>query len=1006
MIARFRERLRDAAVALHPFHHEKVRDLVVHAWRERIGLAIDQAAAYFPNMKGGATADARTASAARLRGISGAFLLTLLLLFSGGLVLFGWWTHRACVATEYRKLGGEAARASSELAIPLSAAADHVISLRYIAETAYLYPTWNREALSRLRSWSEGDDGYLGGLTPVESRAYSGIVGLMSPGMQDAESPDLISAAALLPALANTRRQHSEFSWVLFMSAREDLIAVTPWTSRRASMELFGAETFPAVMARAMAYNAPNQIRPFNATSAPSRRGRWTDFYIDPVDRQPKATYVEPVYLHDEFRGVVTADLNIAELSQILARHRTPLAVHVVADRRGRVMVTADGSAITDQPDPDLRTVVAERDGRSPGETSHGGSRYLISRIDETPWFLVSRANPRALNAECFASNRSVYLMLLVALAGTAASLWMFRWLFLNPALQLLRVLNETAEGWTPSVPRMPVFWRSWFALLMRGVHERAALGEQVRHEKSRLATLLECLGDGVVATDLAGVVTHINPAAARLLGQSAPDVIGRDLADVLGRFRRRDGEPDDGAVGEVSSIVTEILSSTKPALSLGVLRSDVQDSRGRRQEQLVTGSGAPLRSEDGSRLGTVLVLQDVTERRRLEAMLRESQKMESVGQLAGGIAHDVNNMLTVIRGSADLLRNPGVLDHEGESITQDIIRACDEATSLIRDLLSFSRRGQGLSVPVNVHEVLLKTEALLRRALDRRIAIEVSLAATKTTVVGDPVQLQNAFLNIGVNARDAMPSGGTLRIETSNTVLDALACVSDTFNLAPGAYIQISIQDTGTGIPPQILDRIFEPFFSTKEANKGTGLGLASVYGCMQDHHGSVTVNSAVGEGSVFQLLLPLAAPQGPVVTSSGALPVTTLPGGIGVLLVDDEDLVRNTARRMLERAGCKVFAAAGGAEAIQIYRRHQQDISVVILDAVMPETSGLETFAALKRLNPAVVGIIASGFIRSKIKAEGLGISGFIQKPFTMEQLCRAISEAMVQPSAPHGG
>jgi nitrogen-specific signal transduction histidine kinase/CheY-like chemotaxis protein len=411
---------------------------------------------------------------------------------------------------------------------------------------------------------------------------------------------------------------------------------------------------------------------------------------------------------------------------------------------------------------------------------------------------------------------------------------------------------------------------------------------------------------------------------------------------------------------------------------------------------------------QDGTLLGTVLVFQDVTERRRLEAMLRQSQKMESVGQLAGGIAHDVNNMLTVISGSAELLLSTNDSIEETESIIRDILGASEEAASLVRNLLNFSRRGQALSVRVDVHGVLRKTEALLRRALDRKIELEVSLAAGRVAIVGDPVQLQNAFLNIGINARDAMPNGGTLRIETSNTLIDALASEAAAFDLTPGPYIQIAIQDTGTGIPPEILDRIFEPFFSTKDVNEGTGLGLASVYGCVHDHHGSVSVNSVVGEGTVFQILVPLAVEDAAAVALPSSLAVSTIPAGLGVLLVDDEDLVRNAARRMLERAGCKVFAVAEGVQAIEIYRRHQRDISVVILDAIMPKMSGLETFVALQQINPAVIGVIASGFTRTKIKAEGMGISRFIRKPFTMDQLYQSVTEALSlpQPSSDEAG
>jgi two-component system cell cycle sensor histidine kinase/response regulator CckA len=384
-----------------------------------------------------------------------------------------------------------------------------------------------------------------------------------------------------------------------------------------------------------------------------------------------------------------------------------------------------------------------------------------------------------------------------------------------------------------------------------------------------------------------------------------------------------------------------------------------------------------------------IVHFQDRTEQKHAEEILRQSQKMEAMGQLAGGVAHDFNNMLGGIIGAAELLKRRVPENPEATKYTSMILEAAGRAAGLTEKLLVFSRKQTVEAVPVDLHAILRDVVAILENSIDKRVAIELDLSANESVVVGDVAQLQAVFLNLGINAAHAMPEGGRLSFRTH--ARDLAEADRRLFELKPGRYIEVEVADTGSGIPPEILPRIFEPFFTTKEPGKGTGLGLSAAFGAVQQHGGSIKVYSDVGIGTCFRVLLPLTCDVGVRPT-----PVPAYFSGKGlVLVVDDEKIMRDTARALLEDVGYRVLLADDGCQALEVFRSRLGEIDWVILDMVMPCMNGKDCFFAMRSLQPDVRIVLSSGLIGGDDLDEMMaaGLTGVIRKPFRSAELYRAL-------------
>jgi PAS domain S-box-containing protein len=387
----------------------------------------------------------------------------------------------------------------------------------------------------------------------------------------------------------------------------------------------------------------------------------------------------------------------------------------------------------------------------------------------------------------------------------------------------------------------------------------------------------------------------------------------------------------------------------------------------------------------------------DVSEQRRLEDQLRQSQKMDAIGKLAGGVAHDFNNLLTAILGFGNFVLDSMSLDDPRRIQVQEILKAGQRAASLTAQLLAFSRQQMVQPVVVDVNAVVTETNEMLRRLIGENIQLEARLSPDVVPVRADPVQLQQVIMNLAINARDAMPDGGRLTIETANAELDA-ASRSEHFEVVPGRYALLAVTDTGVGLSAEVRARMFEPFFTTKGRGQGTGLGLATVYGAVKQAGGYIWAYGEPGRGSSFKVYLPAAMPVAGA-AAVAAPPAAAVRGSETVLLVEDEEAVRLLAGMILTRGGYTVIEASSAREATEKYLAHGGNISVLVTDVVLPMSSGPELFKDLSLKDPRLKVLYMSGYTDDAVFRTGRLRPGeaFIQKPFTSESLRGKVREIL---------
>ncbi len=509
---------------------------------------------------------------------------------------------------------------------------------------------------------------------------------------------------------------------------------------------------------------------------------------------------------------------------------------------------------------------------------------------------------------------------------------------------------------------------------------------KRVEMELARLATATEQAAEAIVISDLDGQIEYVNPAFERISGYRRNEAVGKKWDELISN------EYDESFFHELWRVLQEGQVWT------GRLRNCRKDGSVYEEECSIS----PIRDQNGVIVSYVAVKRDVTQEAELENRLRESQKLEAVGLLAAGIAHDFNNLLAGIKGFAELV----TLDEEAgpkvSGYAEEILKAAGRAADLTGQLLAFARKGRFLSIRVNVNEVIDEVIAILEHSIDRRIEIKTDCRAERPFISGDPSQIQSAILNLAINARDAMPEGGRLTFQTENVHLNETYCRLHSLDLGTGDYLAISLADTGIGMDEAVMAHIFDPFFTTKAQGQGTGLGLAGVYGCLRNHHGSVEVTSLLGSGSTFRLLFPVTAEGAKqAVPNERRLKLTSEER---LLLVEDEEVVRNLAIKILTNAGYRVTACANGPEAVALYRDRVAEFDLILLDMMMPNMSGKDVFAAMKQINPQVCALLMSGYSDSNLQEVlDQGIRGFIPKPFRSKQLLQKIREALDTTTSP---
>jgi nitrogen-specific signal transduction histidine kinase/CheY-like chemotaxis protein len=396
---------------------------------------------------------------------------------------------------------------------------------------------------------------------------------------------------------------------------------------------------------------------------------------------------------------------------------------------------------------------------------------------------------------------------------------------------------------------------------------------------------------------------------------------------------------------------------------------------------------------EHGNLVEILSIGNDNTQKKNLEAQLLQAQKMEAIGTLAGGIAHDINNLLMGIQGNASLMLLDIDTAHPHYDSLKNIEKYVQSGAGLTKQLLGFARGGKYEVRATNLNELLKKSSEMFART-NKELTLHRKYQEDIWSVDVDQGQIEQVLLNLYVNAWQAMPGGGNLYVETQNVTLDETYVKP--FDAKPGKYVKISVTDTGVGMDKATQERIFEPFFTTKEMGRGTGLGLASAYGIIKNHGGMINVYSEKGEGTAFHIYLP-ASEKDALEEENSEQPVPR--GTETILFVDDEDMILDVGRELLKRMGYRVLVAQCGKEAIEFYQENKSEIDMVILDMVMPEMSGGATFDKLREINPALKVLLASGYSVDGQAARILkrGCDGFIQKPFNVKELSQRIRQVL---------
>jgi two-component system cell cycle sensor histidine kinase/response regulator CckA len=520
---------------------------------------------------------------------------------------------------------------------------------------------------------------------------------------------------------------------------------------------------------------------------------------------------------------------------------------------------------------------------------------------------------------------------------------------------------------------------------IMWNITERKRAEEIVRESEARFRQLAENIQEVFWMTDPAKQqMIYISPGYEKIWGHACAELYESP------KLWLEAIHPEDRE---------RITSATITKQSAGTYDEEYRIERPDGNLRWVRDRAFPVRDPHGGVFRIVGIAEDITRQKQLEEQFRQAQKIEAVGQLAGGVAHDFNNLLTVIRGGSELLlqaEHPG--SPESKELLQQIIAAADRAANLTRQLLVFSRKQVVQSQPLHLNELLENITKMLRRMVGEDIRFSCTFGPELPAVQADPGMLEQVVMNLVVNARDAMPQGGEVTIRTSFAPRRGHGQES----LLPSqteTYVRISVSDTGTGIAPEILPRIFEPFFTTKTADKGTGLGLATVYGIVQQHRGWVDVESELGQGTTFHVSLPAAAT--PPARPSTKQPAAKLQRGTEtILLVEDETAVRTLVRSVFERHGYRVLEAASGKAALGIWRDHHSQIDLVLTDLIMPDgVTGVMLAEQLRSERPGLKIIFSSGYSPDSV-LQNLPTgshSRYLQKPYNPQILLQAVRECL---------
>ncbi len=737
------------------------------------------------------------------------------------------------------------------------------------------------------------------------------------------------------------------------------------------------------------------------------------------AEPRPKALYMAHV---PELGWILSATAyteevaNLIEIEdfreRVLSHRYGPSGYAYIIDYHGRIVVHPHLAIGERHPalqpgSPIFDDLMAERDGtveyawRNPGEDAPRTKLVQYRHINDMQWIIGASLYPD----EVYRPVGQMLHILIVALGLALCAFFALSWWLSNRIAGPLRtiVAGLQSGGHGQFTVRLPDMGTSEFGYLATNFNRfmerleqydsalRETLEQQRRSELSlgrsrqMLQTVLDSIPVAVAWRDRDGIIRGCNREFARQADRENPEeVVGLSDGDLPWAEQAPDLRARDRRVLEHGQPEAdfELTIPGDGGAPLSVLASIV-----------------PMRDEHDLINGVLFAGLDITARKQLEASLQRAIRMESVGQLAAGVAHDFNNALTGIIGAAELLAERAEAGSRSATLSQTILRAGERAATLIGKLMAFSRDTAAMRITVNVHELIADAVDLARHGSDPRITFATRLEARAAVVEADPALLQNAVLNLCLNARDAMQQGGQIRIETADVVLDTENCADLPFAVEPGPYLRLQVIDTGTGMPSSVAEHIFDPFFTTKAPGQGTGLGLASVRETIVEHGGAIQVDSALGQGSRFSIYIPVTG----VLPQAPETPSTDAPGGGSVLVVDDDPTTRDVTAEMLRAEGYEVAVATCGRAALELVAERSQAIDAVVLDILMPDMNGEDVHTGLQALRADLPVIIATGYAGEGAidRLIDRGVAGVLRKPYRRRDLLDLLHGTISQAS-----
>ena len=562
------------------------------------------------------------------------------------------------------------------------------------------------------------------------------------------------------------------------------------------------------------------------------------------------------------------------------------------------------------------------------------------------------------------------------------------------------KVIEEYGRGEQGSVANLEILWKKkdgtpiWIMLTAHAIKDKKDttvcyegfvhdITERKRAEENilMLSRAIEQSPASIVITDLEGKIEYVNPKFT--------EVTGYDFQEALGQNPRilKSGEKP---FEEYKQLWETIASGEE-------WQGEFHNKKKNGELYWESASISPIKDASGRMTHYLAVKEDITEKKSLQTQLLRAQRMESLGTLAGGVAHDLNNVLAPIVLSIELLKQ-AMQDELSQKLLETLEASAHRGSEIIKQILGFARGVRGESAPIQFRHVIDEMATIVKGSFPKSIAIEEDVRKDIWPIVGDPTSLHQLMLNLCVNARDAMPNGGTIRIKAENKVIDEHYHRMNP-GTKPGRYVTLSIEDTGCGMPPNVLEHIFEPFFTTKEIGKGTGLGLSTALAIVKSHGGSINVYSEVGKGTTFNIYLPAAKETGEIKPSSEKLREMFLGHGELIMVVDDENSIRQIARQTLETYGYRVITASDGAEAVPRITTSKEEIALVLTDMIMPYMDGPKTIQAIRKIRPAVK-IVASSGLTDEVNMmidKDLRVNAFLVKPYTAEKLLETVHSVL---------